>query len=188
MAINTSDFRPGTVIKYKNGLNQIREYQHVKPGKGPAFVRVKMRNLVTGAIIEEKLRPTEKFEEVRVENKKYDYLYPEGDMLVIMDKETFDQINIEKTLLGKQLGLLVENEELLVAMSEGEAITAELPLNVVREITFCEPGIKGDTATGATKQAVVEGGATINVPLFLNQGDKIRVDTTTFVYKERVRN
>lgn len=188
MAITTSDFRPGIVIKYKNNLMQVQGYQHVKPGKGPAFVRVKMRNLLTGSIIEVKLRPSEKYEEVRVENRKFDYLYPEGDMLVIMDKETYDQINIPKTMLGKQIGLLTENEELTVAISDGEAITAELPLNVVREITFCEPGVKGDTATGATKQAVVEGGATINVPLFLNQGDKIRVDTKEFKYQERVRN
>ena len=102
MAITTSDFRSGIVIEYKNHLMQIQGYQHVKPGKGPAFVRVKMRNLVTGAIIEEELRPNEKFEEIRVENRKFDYLYAEGDMLVIMDKETYDQISIPETMQIKQ--------------------------------------------------------------------------------------
>jgi elongation factor P len=150
-------------------------------------VRAKLKNILTGASFEEKLRPEEKLEEVRVENRKMDYLYADGDMLVLMDKETFDQIPVHKDMLGKQLELLEENEELTVAMHGQEPITVEMPLTVVREITFCEPGIKGDTATGATKRATVAGGATINVPLFINQGDKIKIDTRTNTYLERVR-
>ncbi len=176
------------VFERGNDLLQVVEFQHVKPGKGPAFVRTKLRNLRSGATFEEKLRPSEKFEEVRVENRKYDYLYPDGDMLVLMDKETYDQINIPGEMLGKQLELLAENEELTVAMNGDEPLSVELPLNVVREITFCEPGVKGDTATGATKSATVEGGASINVPLFLNQGDRIKIDTRTFEYIERAKD
>jgi len=187
MAITPTDFRSGMVINYQGNLMQVIEYQHVKPGKGPAFVRVKLRNLRSGSIVEEKLRPDMKLEEVRVENRRYDYLYADGDMLVLMDKETYDQIHLPSEMLGKQLELLSENEEIMVAMNGVEPISAELPLNVVREITFCEPGVKGDTATGATKPATVEGGATINVPLFLNQGDKVRIDTREFKYLERVR-
>jgi len=185
VSITPNDFRNGMVFQRGNDLLQVVEFQHVKPGKGPAFVRTKLRNLRTTSIFEEKLRPSEKFEEVRVENRKMDYLYSEGDMLVVMDKETFDQIYIPSEMLGKQLELLAENEELTVAMNGEEPLSVDLPLTVVREITFCEPGVKGDTATGATKTATVEGGGKVNVPLFLNQGDRIKIDSRTFTYLER---
>lgn len=188
MSISPNDFRNGMVFQRVNDLLQVVEFQHVKPGKGPAFVRTKLRNLRTGATFEEKLRPSEKFEEVRVENRKFDYLYADGDMLVLMDKETFDQINVPGDMLGKQIELLTENEELTVAMNGEDPLSVELPLTVIREITFCEPGVKGDTATGATKSATVEGGASVNVPLFLNQGDRIKIDTRSCAYLERVRN
>ena len=166
---------------------KVLEFQHVKPGKGPAFVRAKMRNLRSGAITEEKLRPEQKLVEVRVESRKMDYLYKEGDMLVLMDKETYDQISVPGEMLGKQLALLAEGEELTVAMHGEEPISVDIPLTVVREVTFCEPGVKGDTASGATKPAQVEGGATINVPLFVNQGDRIKIDSRTFSYLERAK-
>jgi len=187
VSITPSDFRNGLVFKRSDVLWQVVEFQHVKPGKGPAFVRCKLKNLRTGSLVEEKIRPDVKLEEVRVESRKFDYLYTDGDMLVLMDKETYDQINVPEEMLGKQLELLAETEELTLSMNGEEPLSVELPLTVVREITFCEPGVKGDTATGATKQATVVGGATINVPLFVNQGDSIKIDTRTFTYLERAR-
>jgi elongation factor P len=150
-------------------------------------VRTKLRDLKTGAIFEEKLRPEEKLDEVRIENRKMDYLYSEGDQLVVMDRETYDQIHLARELLGKQAGLLVENEEIVVQMNGETPLSAELPLNVVRQVTFCEPGVRGDTATNAMKPATVEGGATINVPLFVDTGDKIKIDTRNFSYVERAK-
>ena len=187
MSITPSDFRNGTVFERDGNLLQVMEFQHIKPGKGPAFVRVKLKNLRSGSIFEDKLRPEEKLEDVRVESRKMDYLYEEGDMLVAMDRETFEQVYITKEMLGSQLSLLTENEELTVAMNGEEPITVELPLAVVREITYCEPGVKGDTATGATKPATVVGGAVVNVPLFVNQGDKIKIDTRNCSYLERAK-
>jgi elongation factor P len=188
VSITPNDFRTGLVFERDGELLQVVDFQHVKPGKGPAFVRAKLKKFRSGAIFEEKLRPEVKLEEVRVESRKFDYLYAEGDMLVLMDKETYDQIYVPAEMLGKQIELLTENEELTVALNADEPLSVELPLTVVREVTFCEPGVKGDTATGATKSATVEGGATINVPLFINQGDKLKIDTRTFSYLERARN
>ncbi|HES58228.1 MAG TPA: elongation factor P [Firmicutes bacterium] len=187
MSITPTDFRTGSIFERDGVLWQVVEFQHVKPGKGPAFVRCKLKNLRSGALVDEKIRPDVKLEEVRVESRKMDYLYQQDEFLVVMDKETFDQHMVPKDMLGKQLSLLTEGEELTVSMNGPEAISAELPLTVVREVTFCEPGIKGDTATGATKAATVEGGATVNVPLFINQGDKLKIDTRSFSYLERVR-
>jgi elongation factor P len=187
MAITPTDFRNGMVINKQNQLLQVMEFQHIKPGKGPAFVRVKFKNLRSGAIFEEKLRPEEKLEEVRVENRKMNYLYAEGEDLVLMDNESYDQIHLPRAVLGKQAELLIENEELTVAMNGEEAISADLPLAVVREVTFSEPGVKGDTSGAASKPATVEGGATINVPLFVNVGDKIKIDTKNFNYVERAK-
>jgi elongation factor P len=188
MSITPNDFRNGSVFERDGNLLQVVEFQHIKPGKGPAFVRAKLKNLRTGAIFEDKLRPEEKLDEVRVEQRKMDYLYNEGDMLVAMDRETYEQVHIPRELMGTQINLLVENEELTVAMNGEEPLTVELPLAVVREITYCEPGVRGDTATGATKPATVMGGATVNVPLFVNQGDKIKVDTRTCSYIERAKD
>lgn len=188
MAISPNDFRNGLVFQRGNDLLQVMEFLHVKPGKGPAFVRAKIKNLRTGSIVEEKFRPSERFEEVRVETRKYDYLYPENDFLVVMDKETYDQIYVPKELLGEKLNLLVENEELSVAMNGDEPLSVELPLAVVRKVEHCEPGVKGDTATGATKPATVEGGAVVNVPLFINEGDRIKINTAEGSYVERVKD
>lgn len=185
MSITPTDFRNGLVFGRDNQLFQVLEFQHIKPGKGPAFVRVKLKNLRTGSIFEEKLRPEEKLEEVRIEARRMNFLYFDGDMLVAMDNETYDQVHLPKEMLGKQVTLLTENEELTVAMNGEIPISVDMPMAVVREITFCEPGVKGDTATGATKPATVEGGAVVAVPLFVNQGDKIKIDTRSFAYLER---
>jgi elongation factor P len=188
VAVTPNDLRNGMVIKRDNNLVKVVEFQHIKPGKGPAFVRVKLQDLRTGAIYEEKLRPEEKLEEVRVETRRMNYLYADGEQLVVMDNETFDQINVPREMLGRQASLLLENEEIMVAMNGEEPISAELPMVVVRLITFCEPGVKGDTATGATKPATVEGGATVNVPLFVSEGDKIKIDTRSLSYVERAKD
>ena len=187
MSISPNDFRNGLVFGRDGNLLQVVEFQHIKPGKGPAFVRVKLKDLRTGSIYEEKLRPEEKLEEVRIETRRMNYLYSDGDSLVLMDNETFDQINVPKQMLGKQESLLLENEELIVSMNGEVPISAELPLAVVRMVTFCEPGVRGDTATGATKPATVEGGATVNVPLFVSEGDKIKIDTRSISYVERAK-
>jgi elongation factor P len=188
MAITPGDFTTSSVFIRDGRLLKVVDFQHVKPGKGPAFVRTKMQDLRTGAIFEEKLRPEERFEEVRLEVKKYEYQYMDGDDLVCVDRETYiDQVQVPKTLLGKQIGLLVENEELTIAMNGAEPVSIELPLAVIREVTYTEPGVKGDTATGATKPATVEGGATVNVPLFVTTGDRIKVDTREFKYIERAK-
>ena len=188
MSISPNDFRNGLVFERQKELYQVMEFQHIKPGKGPAFVRVKLKNLKTGAIFEEKLRPEEKLEEVRIEARKMNFLYFEGDNLVLMDNETYDQVHIPKEMLGKQVQLIAENEELTAGMNGEIPIWVEMPLAVVREITFCEPGIRGDTATGATKPATVQGGAVVNVPLFVNQGDRIKIDTRSFEYIERAKD
>lgn len=187
MSITPTDFRNGLVFERDKQLFQVMEFQHIKPGKGPAFVRVKLKNLRTGAIFEEKLRPEEKLDEVRLEARKMNFLYFEGEMLVVMDNETYDQVHLPNEMLGKQLPLLKENEELTIGMNGETPIWVEMPMAVVREITFCEPGVRGDTATGATKPATVEGGAVVNVPLFVNQGDRIKIDTRTFGYIERAK-
>jgi elongation factor P len=188
MAITPGDFTTSSVFIRDGRLLKVVDFQHVKPGKGPAFVRTKMQDLRTGAIFEEKLRPEERFEEIRLETKKYECQYMDGEDLVCVDRETYiDQVHVPKTLLGKQATLLVENEELTISMNGEEPVSAELPLAVVREVTYTEPGVKGDTATGATKPATVEGGATVNVPLFVTTGDRIKVDTREFKYIERAK-
>ena len=188
MSITPNDFRTGIIFEQDGKLIQVVEFQHVKPGKGPAFVRCKLRNLLTGALYEDKIRPNVKLEEVRVEKRVYDYLYSEGEDMVLMDKETYDQIHVPTEMLGKQAELLLENEELTVAMHGDNPISVEMPLTVVRQITFCEPGVKGDTATNATKAATVEGGGTVQVPLFINEGERIRVNTADFKYVERAKD
>ncbi|MCC7477235.1 elongation factor P [bacterium] len=188
MSITPQDFRNGLVFERDGRLFKVVEFQHIKPGKGPAFVRTKLQDLKSGSIFEEKLRPEEKLEEVRIESRKMDYLYMDGDMLVVMDRETYDQIHLPKEILGRQFQLLTENEELTVAMNGETPMGAALPLIVTREVTYCEPGVRGDTATAANKPATVEGGATINVPLFVDTGDRIRINTESFTYVERAKD
>ena len=185
---DTSDFRNGLIIKFKNDLYSIVEFQHVKPGKGGAFVRSTLKNLRTGRVLENTFRAGEKVETVRVERRKYQYLYSDGDSLVCMDNETYEQINIAKELISDGLKFLKESEEVEVLLNGAEIISIEIPIFINLKVVETEPGFKGDTATGAVKAAKLETGAQINVPLFINEGDILRVDTRTGEYTERVKS
>lgn len=185
---DTSDFRNGLIIKFKNDLYTITEFQHVKPGKGGAFVRTSLKNLKTGKVLDNTFRSGESVDIVRVERRKYQYLYREGDFLVCMDNDTFEQINIPIDLFGHGVGYLKESEEVDILFNGEEIINVEIPIFVNLKVTETEPGFKGDTATGATKPATLETGATINVPLFINEGDVLKVDTRVGGYVERVKS
>lgn len=185
---DTSDFRNGLIIKFKNDLYSIVEFQHVKPGKGGAFVRSTLKNLRTGRVLENTFRAGEKIEIVRVERRKYQYLYPDGDSLVCMDNQTFEQINIPKDIFSEGIKFLKESEEVEVVLNGSEIISVEIPIFINLKVVKTEPGFKGDTATGAMKPAKLETGAQINVPLFINEGDLLRVDTRTGEYGERVKS
>ncbi|NWG29164.1 MAG: elongation factor P [Ignavibacteriaceae bacterium] len=185
---DTSDFRNGLIIKFKNDLYSIVEFQHVKPGKGGAFVRSTLKNLRTGRVLENTFRAGEKIEIVRVERRKYQYLYPDGDSLVCMDNQTYEQINIPKDIFSEGIKFLKESEEVEVVLNGSEIISVEIPIFINLKVVKTEPGFKGDTATGAMKPAKLETGAQINVPLFINEGDLLRVDTRTGEYGERVKS
>mgnify|MGYP000840436374 FL=1 len=165
---------------------QILEFQHVKPGKGAAFVRTKLKNVINGGVVERTFRPTEKFPQARIERVDMQYLYSDGDLFYFMDVETYDQIDLPKDEVGDALKFVKENEMCKVCSHKGNVFAVEPPLFVELEITETEPGFKGDTATGATKPATVETGANVNVPLFVEQGDKIKIDTRTGEYLSRV--
>jgi elongation factor P len=185
---DTSDFRNGLIIKFKNDLYSIVEFQHVKPGKGGAFVRSTLKNLRNGRVLENTFRSGEKIEIVRVERRKYQYLYSDGDSLVCMDNETYEQINILKNLFSDGLKYLKENEEVEILFNGSEIISVEIPIFINLKVVETEPGFKGDTATGAVKTAKLETGAQISVPLFINEGDVLKVDTRTGEYSERVKS
>jgi len=184
---DTSDFRNGLIIKFKNDLYSIVDFQHVKPGKGGAFVRSTVRNLRTGRVLENTFRSGEKVEVVRVERRKYQYLYSDGDSLVCMDNETYDQIYIQKDLFSEGVKFLKESEEVEVLLNGTEIISVEIPIFINLKVVETEPGFKGDTATGAVKSAKLETGADLSVPLFINEGDVLKVDTRTGEYSERVK-
>ncbi len=185
---DTSDFRNGLIIKFKNDLYTITAFQHVKPGKGGAFVRSTLKNMRTGKVLDNTFRSGESVEIVRVERRKYQYLYKESAGLVIMDNETFEQMTIQPDLFGKAEQFLKENDEIeLLLDDEDNIISAEPPMFVELEVVETEPGFKGDTATNTLKPATMETGAIVQVPLFINQGEKIKVDTRTGTYSERVK-
>ncbi|MGI6369743.1 MAG: elongation factor P [Ignavibacteria bacterium] len=183
----TSDLRPGAVIKYNGENCLVLESEHRTPGNLRAFYQVKMRNLRTGKLSENRFRSGESIEFVRVERRKYQYLYNDGLNLIIMNPENFEQIPIDPELLGNQINFLKENETIEVSFEDTTCLSAELPTSVNLRIQHTEPGLKGDTATNALKPATVETGATVSVPLFINEGDVIRVDTRTGAYMERVK-
>jgi len=185
---DTSDFKNGLIIKFKNGLYSIVGFQHVKPGKGGAFVRSTLKNLKTGRVLENTFRAGEKVETVRVENRKYQYLYADGDSLVCMDNETYEQINVPKELINDRFTFLKENEELEIIFNGSEIISVEIPIFINLSVKETEPGFKGNTATGVVKPARLETGVQITVPLFVNEGDVIKVDTRTGEYVERVKS
>ncbi|MBN97162.1 MAG: elongation factor P [Flavobacteriaceae bacterium] len=185
---NTSDIRNGLCIRYNHDIFKIIEFLHVKPGKGPAFVRTKLKSVTTGKVIDNTFSAGHKIEDVRVETHKFQYLYPEGDQFHFMNVEDYNQITINKAAIENP-GLMKEGEVVTVIInSEDEMpLSVEMPASVILEVTATEPGIKGNTATNATKPATVETGASIMVPLFINEGDKIKIETAKGTYKERVK-
>ena len=184
--ISAGDFRNGITIELDNNIYQIIEFQHVKPGKGAAFVRTKLKNVKSGGVIEKTFRPTEKCPQARIDRKDMQYLYSDGDLFNFMDMENYEQIALNADAIGDTLKFVKENEMVKVCSHNGSVFAIEPPLFVELEITKTEPGFKGDTATGASKPAVVETGATVYVPLFVNQGDVIKIDTRTGEYLSRV--
>jgi len=185
---NTSDIRNGLCIRYNHDIFKIIEFLHVKPGKGPAFVRTKLKSVTTGKVIDNTFSAGHKIEDVRVETHKFQYLYPEGDVFHFMNVEDYNQITLNKTAIDNP-GLLKEGEVVTVIINSEDdmPLSVEMPASVILEVTSTEPGVKCNTATNATKPATVETGATINVPLFINEGDKIKVETAKGTYKERVK-
>ena len=184
--ISAGDFRNGITIELEGNVFQIIEFQHVKPGKGAAFVRTKLKNVINGGVVEKTFRPTEKFPAARIDRVDMQFLYNDGELDNFMDMNTFEQIALAKDVVGDALKFVKENEMCKLCAHNGSVFSVEPPLFVELEITDTEPGFKGDTATGATKPAVVETGATVYVPLFVEQGDKIKIDTRTGEYLSRV--
>ncbi|MBC7439077.1 MAG: elongation factor P [Flavobacterium sp.] len=185
---STSDIKNGLCIKFNNDIYKIIEFLHVKPGKGPAFVRTKLRSLTNGKVLDNTFSAGHKIEEIRVENHKFQYLYPEGDLFHFMNVESYEQITLNKNILDAP-DLLKEGENVMISINTETdlPLSVDMPSSVVLVVTYSEPGVKGNTSTNATKPATVETGATINVPLFINEGDKIKIDTTTSSYMERVK-
>lgn len=184
--VSAGDFRNGLTVEIENTVYQIIDFQHVKPGKGAAFVRTKLRDIKNGGVTERTFRPTEKFPQAHIDRSDMQYLYSDGDLFHFMNVETYDQIAMNQEAVGDALKFVKENEMVKMLSHNGVVFAIEPPLFVELEITDTEPGFKGDTATGATKHAVVETGATVYVPLFVNQGDKISIDTRTGEYMKRV--
>lgn len=185
--ILAGDFRKGVTFVYNNGVYVIVDFQHVKPGKGAAFVRTKIKNVMTGAVREETFNPSEKFELAHIEQKDMEYLYADGDIYYFMDSETYEQVPLNKDKVEDALQFLKENMVATIKFFKGEAFSVEPPNFVVLEVVKCEPAVAGNTATNATKSAEVETGYQIMVPMFVNEGDKIRIDTRTGDYMERVK-
>ena len=184
--ISAGEFRNGVTFEQDGQVLQVVEFQHVKPGKGAAFVRTKMKNVITGAVTETSFNPTAKFEQATVERKDAEYSYNDGDLYYFMDTETYDQVALNSETVGDALKFVKENEMVKLCSHNGSVFSVEPPLFVELKITDTEPGFKGDTATGATKPAVVETGATVMVPLFVEQDDVIKIDTRTGEYLSRV--
>lgn len=186
--IDTSDFRNGLHIIQDSEIFTIIEFQHVKPGKGGAFVRTKLRNLKTGATIDKTFRAGERMEQAVVERKEMEYLYNDGSEFIIMDMETFDQIPINSTLIGDQAKYMKENTPVTAIIYNGNVIGVEIPFFVELEVTETTANMKGDTASGGGKPATLETGAVVNVPFFIAIGDKVKIDTRTDTYLERVKS
>jgi len=186
---DTSDFRNGLIIKFKGDPYVITEFLHVKPGKGGAFVRTTLKNMRTGKVLENTFRSGENVEIVRVERRKYQFLYKESAGLVLMDNETYEQITVQEDHFGEGVNYLKEGEEVeLLVDNQDQIISAEVPIFVTLKVKETEPGFKGDTANTALKPAILETGAKVQVPLFINEGDILKIDTRTGEYVERVKN
>ena len=183
--VSAGDFRNGVTLEIEGQVMQIMEFQHVKPGKGAAFVRTKLRNVINGGVVEKTFRPTEKFPAARIDRVDMQFLYNDGELDNFMDMNTYEQIALAKDVVGDALKFVKENEVVKVCSYNGKVFSVEPPLFVELEITDTEPGFKGDTATGATKPAIVETGAQISVPLFVNIGDRVKIDTRSEEYLGR---
>jgi len=184
----TSDIRNGLCIRYNNDIYKIVEFLHVKPGKGPAFVRTKLKSVTNGKVIDNTFPAGRKIEDVRVETHKFQYLYNDGDTYHFMNEQDYSQIQLQKNVLDTP-ELMKEGEivTIIINSEDDMPLSVEMPASVILEVTHTEPGVKGNTATNATKHATVETGATVNVPLFINEGDKIKVETTKGSYQERIK-
>ena len=184
--ISAGDFRNGVTLEIDGQVVQVIEFQHVKPGKGAAFVRTKLNNVINGGVVERTFRPTEKFPQARIDRVDMQYLYADGDLYNFMNMDNYEQLAISSDIIGDALKFVKENELCKVCSYNGSVFSVEPPLFVELEVTETEPGFKGDTATGASKPATVETGATVSVPLFVEIGDKIKIDTRTGEYLSRV--
>lgn len=184
--VSAGDFKNGLTIEFEGNIYQIIDFQHVKPGKGAAFVRTKLKNIKSGGVVEKTFRPSEKCPKAHIERKEMQYLYNDGDLYNFMDMESYDQIAIDADTVGDSLKFVKENENVTIVSHEGNVFAIEPPISVELLVVECEPGEKGNTAQGATKPCVVETGATVYVPLFVNQGDVLKIDTRTGEYSSRV--
>ena len=185
--VSAGDFRNGVTFDMDGNVYQIIEFQHVKPGKGAAFVRTKIRNVITGAVTERTFNPSDKYPTAYIERKDMEYLYSDGDLYYFMDQETYDMVPLNRELLGDAFRFVKENTMCKVLSVKGRVFGIEPPNFVELVVTKSEPGAKGDTATNVTKPAIVETGAEIKVPLFINEGDKIQIDTRTGEYMGRAK-
>ncbi|MBQ2156284.1 translation elongation factor P (EF-P) [Ruminococcaceae bacterium R-25] len=183
--ISAGDFRNGLCFEMDDQVYQVVEFQHVKPGKGAAFVRTKYKNVKTGSVVERSFNPNEKFEQAQLTRQDMQFIYADGDLYYFMDQDTYEQTPIHQDKIGDGIKFLKEEMVCKVVSYKGDIFQVELPITVVLEITECEPGVKGDTANNASKYATLETGAVVKVPLFVNQGEKIKVDTRTGEYLER---
>ena len=183
--ISAGDFRNGLCFEMDDQVYQVVEFQHVKPGKGAAFVRTKYKNVKTGSVVERSFNPNEKFEQAQLTRQDMQFIYADGDLYYFMDQDTYEQTPIHQDKIGDGIKFLKEEMICKVVSYKGDIFQVELPITVVLEITECEPGVKGDTANNASKYATLETGAVVKVPLFVNQGEKIKVDTRTGEYLER---
>ena len=183
--ISAGDFRNGLCFEMDDQVYQVVEFQHVKPGKGAAFVRTKYKNVKTGSVVERSFNPNEKFEQAQLTRQDMQFIYADGDLYYFMDQDTYEQIPIHQDKIGDGIKFLKEEMVCKVVSYKGDIFQVELPITVILEITECEPGVKGDTANNASKYATLETGAVVKVPLFVNQNEKIKVDTRTGEYLER---
>ncbi len=183
--LSAGDFRNGLCFEMDDQVYQVVEFQHVKPGKGAAFVRTKYKNVKTGSVVERSFNPNEKFEQAQLTRQDMQFIYADGDLYYFMDQETYEQTPIHQDKIGDGIKFLKEEMVCKVVSYKGDIFQVELPITVILEITECEPGVKGDTANNASKYATLETGAVVKVPLFVNQNEKIKVDTRTGEYLER---
>lgn len=184
--ISTADFRIGIVIKLENDLMELVDFQHVKPGKGGAFVRSKFKNVLTGRVLEKTFRSGEKFDEARIEEQRWQYLYNDGDLFHFMNNDTYEQIEVGTKVIGDASKWMKDNTDVNLVFFERKVINIKLPMHVELVVTKSDPGIQGDRSSGATKPATLETGVTVQVPLFIEEGDTLKVDTRTGQYVERV--